>query len=242
MPRATVDITPRRPATRRGPVARRPQQRRSRAVDRRRPRRTAARPCCVLSFGGPEGPDDVMPFLENVTRGRGIPRERLEDVAEHYHHFGGVSPINDAEQGADRRPREGARGRRHRPAGLLGQPQLGALRRGHLAADGRRRHRARLRLRHLAPTPRSPAAGSTTRTSPGRASRYGGGPDRGEAAALLRRPRASCRPTPTPWPRRSPRCPTSVRGTARLVATAHSIPDVDGRRRRAATGTPTRPS
>jgi ferrochelatase len=49
----------------------------------------------VLSFGGPEGPDDVLPFLENVTRGRGVPRERLEAVAEHYHHFGGVSPIND---------------------------------------------------------------------------------------------------------------------------------------------------
>jgi protoporphyrin/coproporphyrin ferrochelatase len=49
----------------------------------------------VLSFGGPEGPDDVMPFLENVTRGRGIPRERLAEVAEHYLHFGGVSPIND---------------------------------------------------------------------------------------------------------------------------------------------------
>jgi ferrochelatase len=49
----------------------------------------------VLSFGGPQGPDDVLPFLENVTRGRGIPRERLEEVAEHYHHFGGVSPIND---------------------------------------------------------------------------------------------------------------------------------------------------
>ncbi|MGY1748985.1 ferrochelatase [Modestobacter sp. SYSU DS0511] len=49
----------------------------------------------VLGFGGPEGPADVMPFLENVTRGRGIPRERLEAVAEHYHHFGGVSPIND---------------------------------------------------------------------------------------------------------------------------------------------------
>jgi ferrochelatase len=48
----------------------------------------------LLSFGGPEGPDDVMPFLENVTRGRGIPRERLAAVAEHYHHFGGVSPIN----------------------------------------------------------------------------------------------------------------------------------------------------
>lgn len=48
----------------------------------------------LLSFGGPEGPDDVMPFLENVTRGRGIPRERLESVAEHYYHFDGISPIN----------------------------------------------------------------------------------------------------------------------------------------------------
>jgi len=38
----------------------------------------------LLSFGGPEGPEQVMPFLENVTRGRGIPPERLTDVAEHY--------------------------------------------------------------------------------------------------------------------------------------------------------------
>ena len=49
----------------------------------------------VVSFGGPEKPDDVMPFLENVTRGRNIPRERLTEVAEHYYHFGGKSPIND---------------------------------------------------------------------------------------------------------------------------------------------------
>lgn len=48
----------------------------------------------LLSFGGPERPEDVMPFLENVTRGRNVPRERLEEVAEHYLHFGGVSPIN----------------------------------------------------------------------------------------------------------------------------------------------------
>ncbi|MEU6750739.1 ferrochelatase [Spirillospora sp. NPDC046719] len=48
----------------------------------------------LLSFGGPEGPEDVIPFLENVTRGRNIPRERLEKVGEHYHLFGGVSPIN----------------------------------------------------------------------------------------------------------------------------------------------------
>ena len=49
----------------------------------------------VVSFGGPEGPDDVMPFLENVTRGRDVPRERLEEVAHHYGRFGGVSPINE---------------------------------------------------------------------------------------------------------------------------------------------------
>ncbi len=49
----------------------------------------------LLSFGGPEQPEDVLPFLENVTRGRGIPPERLVAVAEHYHHFGGRSPIND---------------------------------------------------------------------------------------------------------------------------------------------------
>jgi len=49
----------------------------------------------LLSFGGPEGPSDVMPFLENVVRGRGVPRDRLLAVAEHYRHFGGVSPINE---------------------------------------------------------------------------------------------------------------------------------------------------
>lgn len=48
----------------------------------------------VLSFGGPEGPDDVRPFLENVTRGRGVPARRLDEVAQHYMQFGGVSPIN----------------------------------------------------------------------------------------------------------------------------------------------------
>jgi protoporphyrin/coproporphyrin ferrochelatase len=48
----------------------------------------------LVSFGGPEGPDDVMPFLANVTRGRNVPPERLAGVAEHYYAFGGVSPIN----------------------------------------------------------------------------------------------------------------------------------------------------
>lgn len=48
----------------------------------------------IVSFGGPESKEEVIPFLENVTRGRNVPRSRLEQVAEHYYHFGGKSPIN----------------------------------------------------------------------------------------------------------------------------------------------------
>ncbi|PPK66863.1 ferrochelatase [Actinokineospora auranticolor] len=53
-----------------------------------------------LSFGGPEGPADVRPFLENVTRGRGVPAARLDEVEKHYQHFGGVSPINELNRSA----------------------------------------------------------------------------------------------------------------------------------------------
>jgi ferrochelatase len=49
----------------------------------------------VVSFGGPERREDVLPFLENVLRGRRVPRERMLEVAEHYYHFGGRSPINE---------------------------------------------------------------------------------------------------------------------------------------------------
>jgi protoporphyrin/coproporphyrin ferrochelatase len=49
----------------------------------------------IVSFGGPERTEDVMPFLENVLRGKNVPRERMMLVAEHYYHFGGKSPIND---------------------------------------------------------------------------------------------------------------------------------------------------
>ncbi len=94
MPRAIVDITP---------AGQRPDEDPSLAVRNNGGVEPSASPApagrrealLLLSFGGPEGHDDVMPFLENVTRGRGVPRERLEEVAEHYHHFGGVSPIND---------------------------------------------------------------------------------------------------------------------------------------------------
>src|SRR3954447_3054856 len=49
----------------------------------------------VVSFGGPDRPEDVLPFLDNVLRGRNVPRERMLEVAEHYYHCGGRSPIND---------------------------------------------------------------------------------------------------------------------------------------------------
>src|ERR1044072_9007633 len=49
----------------------------------------------LISFGGPERREDVIPFLENVLRGRNVPRERMLEVAEHYYHFDGRSPIND---------------------------------------------------------------------------------------------------------------------------------------------------
>lgn len=49
----------------------------------------------IVSFGGPERPEDVMPFLENVLRGKNVPRERMLEVAEHYDRFGGKSPINE---------------------------------------------------------------------------------------------------------------------------------------------------
>jgi ferrochelatase len=49
----------------------------------------------LVSFGGPEGPDEIIPFLEHVLRGRNVPRERMLEVAHHYELFGGVSPINE---------------------------------------------------------------------------------------------------------------------------------------------------
>jgi ferrochelatase len=57
--------------------------------------RTAYDALLLVSFGGPEKREDVIPFLENVLRGRNVPRERMLAVAEHYYHFEGHSPIND---------------------------------------------------------------------------------------------------------------------------------------------------
>src|SRR5437879_6281434 len=60
----------------------------------------------LVSFGGPEKSEDVIPFLENVLRGRNVPRERMLEVAEHYYHFDGRSPINDQNRELIRELRE----------------------------------------------------------------------------------------------------------------------------------------
>ncbi len=62
----------------------------------------------------------MLPFLQNVTRGRGIPEERLREVGQHYFHFDGVSPINGQNREFLAKLRAGAAGARDRPAGLLG--------------------------------------------------------------------------------------------------------------------------
>src|SRR3954470_14551957 len=61
----------------------------------------------IVSFGGPQGPDDIRPFLANVLRGRRVSPERVEEVARHYELFGGVSPITEL----TRRQADGLRGR-----------------------------------------------------------------------------------------------------------------------------------
>ena len=76
----------------------------------------------LVSFGGPDGPDDVIPFLENVLRGRRVPRERMLQVAQHYDHFGGKSPINDQNRALLAELEKSAA----RPAGLP-CPSIGAI-------------------------------------------------------------------------------------------------------------------
>ncbi len=96
----------------------------------------------VVSFGGPECPEDVMPFLENVLRGKNVPRERMLEVAEHYYHFGGKSPINDQNRQLIAALEAELAATRTSPARLLGKPQLASHAERYLRqmkADGVRR-------------------------------------------------------------------------------------------------------
>ena len=147
-------------------------------------------------------------------------------------------PDQRPEQGADRRAREGVRRGRHRAADLLGQPQLGALRRGHLAADGRRRHRARLRVRDLGLrlVLRLPAVPRGHR--PGRAAVRPAAARPRRSCRTTSTPRASCGPTPTRWPPRWRRSRTTSATppawSRRRTASRTRWPPSPGRR-----GTPT---
>ena len=178
----------------------------------------------LVSFGGPEGPDDVMPFLQNVTRGRGIPPERLEAVAEHYYAVGGVSPINQ-----QCRDLIAAIGKDFAAAGVdlpiywgnrNWDPYLTATwpRWPPPGCGGRWPSSPR-------PTGPTPAAASTWTTSSGRGPRPGPGPRRSTRSGTSTTTRASSSRSPTPPWRPSGRCPPASARTSALVFTAHSVPD-----------------
>ena len=103
----------------------------------------------LVSFGGPEGIDDVLPFLANVVRGKDVPEERVRAVARNYEQFGGKSPLPEQCRALVAAISAGARAARPAAAGLLGQPQLAPVPRRHAAADGRGRRDPRARALHV---------------------------------------------------------------------------------------------
>ena len=103
----------------------------------------------VVSFGGPESPEDVMPFLENVLRGKPVPRERMLEVAEHYYEFGGVSPINEQCRALIRALVDELNTHGPQLPVYWGNRNWHPLLARHVAADERRWHSAGARLFHF---------------------------------------------------------------------------------------------
>ncbi len=186
----------------------------------------------LVSFGGPEKPDDVVPFLRNVTAGQGHPRRAARGGRRALLRVRRPQPDQRPEPRPGRRDQGRPVGQRHRPAGLLGQPQLGPLpARGTRADEGRRGDPGRgpadqrlLVVQRLPPVPREPRR--RRREGPG------GAADR-PAAALLQPPglrRADGR--------RDPRRPgRAARGRAprRAPGLRHALdPDRDERQQRSA--------
>ena len=175
----------------------------------------------LLSFGGPEGPEQVRPFLENVTRGRNVPPERLDAVAEHYLHFGGVSPINGINRALIAATAEQRRTCRCISATATGSPMSKTPLRP-CATTAFVVPRCSPRRRGAA----TPAARNMSKISPG--------PDKRPGRT---RPNwSSCGHTSTIRfsSRCSPDAVTAAAGTvpadARLVFTAHSVPVAADRR------------
>ena len=168
-----------------------------------------------------------MPFLENVTRGRNVPRERLLEVAEHYEHFGGVSPINEQNRALIAALEPELQTPWHRPARLLRQPQLAPAARRHAAGDARRRRPARAGLRHLRlqlllGLPAVPREPLRTRSRPIGAGRARGPQGCGCSTTIP----GSSRRTPTASGRRSSRSRRPATRTSPSRRTR--IPAVDG--------------
>ncbi len=148
-----------------------------------------------------------MPFLENVLRGRNVPRERMLSVAHHYEMFGGVSPIN--QQNRDyRRAQAGTQTARSGPSDLLGQSQLASAAAGYVAANGARRRFA-MRSRLLLPlTVRSRVAGSTGKTLLTRRPKLDQARRGSTSCARFTIIRCSSKQT---WTTFAPRCPNLAR-------------------------------
>ena len=118
----------------------------------------------VTSFGGPEQPADVMPFLENVLRGKNVPRERMLEVAEHYYRFGGKSPINEQNRRLISLLEAELALHGPRSAGLLGKPQLAPDAPRYFAPDEGGWSGTRSGFCDLGLQPPTQAAGNTRRT------------------------------------------------------------------------------
>ena len=180
----------------------------------------------LLSFGGPEGPDDVLPFLENVTRGRGVPAERLAEVAGALLRRRRRQPDQRPVPGPARARSRPRCARRHGPAALLGEQELAPVLDDTVRQMARRRRAARDRVRDLRlqlllglpPVPgRHRARGRGGRGGPGapridKIRPYFNHPGFIEPFAAERRSGAA------------PACRRRRQAGARLVFTAHSVP------------------
>ena len=133
----------------------------------------------LIAFGGPQGRDDIRPFLQNVLRARRIPPERLDEVAHHYELFDGVSPITEITEPAGAGPRGTARRPRAHASGACRDAQLAAAAGRHAArrwrdagvtACGRSRRRGAPQLLELRAVQAERVAGAG-RVARGRASR-----------------------------------------------------------------------
>ena len=178
----------------------------------------------LLSFGGPEGPDDVLPFLENVTRGRGVPAGAAGRGGRALPRLRRREPDQRPVQAAARSGRRRVRGRRHRPAALLGQQELAPVHRGHGAADERRR-RAPARSRSSPPpTAPTPPAGSTWTTSTARSPPSAQAPPVSTRSGRTSTTPGFIEPFAASAEEALAGLPAGVQAGARLVFTAHSVP------------------